>query len=498
MGRPDERQLAMINRMAVEPVTADDVYVFRPLMIDDQETSYTSVIHPNLLRKFLKDSARGVALLPGHDSSKLPIGRTFNAEMVQEFDQSSGDLCNSLYGEVYIDLGRNTEGGMTTNDIAKGISSGTIFDVSIGFNAKSFCCSICGNDIRDYANCPHIPGREYSVDEDEEGSTCKVKRCQVIVGEDGIGELLELSLVYAGACGRATIKNNFSINNVTNDIEGTKLAIVDDIKRIPLNSTVYQQLSRDGHYMYAVLENNVDINENKRSESDVKYFEIINSKLGLEIENDEQLESKLEEYLASKTSELSEKTSELETVKTELSNKEVELESKSAEITELTASKEALTTELEEVKLSITAKDETIVELTVKNEELTEKAGLAETYRQELITSTIESGVRAQGNAFQAELFEKFLATLSIEEIKSAREGFEKEFNARVDGTRLSDGTSFRNRTTEPTSKEDFDTDKEYKDYIAEKAISYAKENGVSIKEATQQLINQFSIKRSE
>lgn len=251
--KPTPEQLEKINKFALTPLSADDVFVFNDVMIDDNlVSSHMIKVHDNLLNKFMQDAQKGVGLLMNHNSRSLPVGRSFDAVKKAELDEN-GNIVNTLYGSFYIDLNRNTESGMSTNDIVKGIMSGTIFDTSIGFKADSYKCSICGNDIRDYANCPHFPGEVYSVDNN---GTVIQKLCYAIVGEDGNGELLENSLVFAGACNRATIKRDFSSDSVTKLKNDTRLSVVEDIKKVPKDTTMYAFMAKDGVVFLAEQINN--------------------------------------------------------------------------------------------------------------------------------------------------------------------------------------------------------------------------------------------------
>lgn len=484
MPKPTRAQLEKINRMTAEELTEDEVYVFSPLMIDDQETAYSSILHTNLLKKFVKDAKRGTPLLMNHNSYQLPVGRSFDSKLVNEHDDELDIDTNSVYGEFYIDLGRNTESNMTTDDIVKGIKSGTIFDVSVGFNAKTWKCSICGHDIRNYMKCPHFPGRTYEIEDDDR--TIRNVKCTVIVGEDGEGELLELSLVYAGACDRATIKN-FSNESVRELDKGAKLSVVDDFKNIPLNATIYQYYTKDGSVLFTDTDERTDGADylNKRSEEKVnleKLLEIFKATFGVDIENETQLSEKLTEI-----------TGELTKVKEELSAKESELETTKNELA-------TSTVELETVKEDLSKKDETITELEKANEELASKAEVADTYRSDLINETIELGIKANGNSFQKELFTKFLETLSLEEIKSARDGFKQDVDTKFAGARVSEGdNSLEDRLSKnDTEVPDKDDEIEFRNFVAEKAMEYAKENKVSIGEATKLMFKKYSEDRSE
>jgi hypothetical protein len=470
MPKPTQEQLDKINRLALEPLTEDEVFVFPDLMIDDQPTAYHSIIHENLLRKFVIDAKKGVGLLMNHNNRSLPVGRSFDAELREEFDPETGKMYKSVYGMFYIDLGRQTESGMTTDDIVKGINAGTIFDTSIGFNAKRWDCSICGHDIRDWRNCDHFPGEKYQVKGTD--GVHREETCYVVAGSDGVGELLENSLVYAGAVDRATIKRNFSLGNVRENENKSNLHLVENFKNVPLDATIYQYFTKNGALFFTDTEERTNGLEElkKRSDQQVEFakFKEVVETFGIKFENAEELSAELSK-LAEAATELTKKANEV----TELANKVSELQE------------------------ALSKKDETIAELTKANEELAEKAELANTYRQDLINKALELGVRVQGNAFQKPMFEKFLGTLSIDEIKEVISGFENEVkerfaNARTTGVSETEPTRFAN-TSEPKTADEFDNEVEFRNKVAEEAMKYAKEHGVSLKEATKLIYQKYT-----
>lgn len=124
----------------------------------------------------------GLALLANHDSSRFPIGMWFKAK-VNENEQ--------VIAQFYIPK-EITEFA----DVSARIDSGILDSVSIGFSASVHDCSICGNDIQDYENCPHIPGRTY----DNEIAYVEL---------DGV-KASEGSLVYSGAVPAAKIQDSYS------------------------------------------------------------------------------------------------------------------------------------------------------------------------------------------------------------------------------------------------------------------------------------------------
>lgn len=480
MPKPTREQLERINKFTIEPLTEENCFVFNDLMIDDQVTAYSSMLHENLLRKFVQDSNKGVGLLMNHNSRSLPVGRSFGAQLREDYNEQTGQYMKSVYGEFYIDLGRQTESGMTTDDIAKGINAGTIFDTSVGFSANKWDCSICGHDIRDWRSCEHIPGEKYQIK--GENGVHTEETCYVVAGSDGVGELLENSLVYAGACDRATIVGNLSRNNAKDVREMTNesnLHIVESFKNVPVGATIYQYWTKDGSALFTDTPDRTDglTQLQKRSEDNVeiKALKAAASQFGIEFETVEEFSAKLTEITAVST--------KLATAK--------------EEVAELSTKVESLETAKSELENSLSAKEDTISELTRVNEELTEKAGLAETYRQDLMNKAIETGIRAQGNAFQKPMFEKFLGTLSVDEIKEVISGFEKEVTERFAGARHTEVVSenpsrHANEGGEPKSAEDFETEAEFRNHVAEEATKYAKENGVSLKEATKLVYNKY------
>lgn len=444
--KPTPEQLDKINKFALTPLSADDVFVFNDVMIDDSlVSSHMIKVHDNLLNKFMQDVQKGVGLLMNHNSGSLPVGRSFDAVKKAEVDEN-GDIINTLYGSFYIDLNRNTESGMTTNDIVKGIMSGTIFDTSIGFKADSYKCSICGNDIRDFVNCPHFPGEVYSVDNN---GTVTQELCYAIVGDDGKGELLENSLVFAGACDRATIKKDFSADSVTKFKNDTRLSVVEDIKKVPKDTTMYAYMAKDGVVFLAEQTNSTrgvkDLDTQKLKEILTKY--------GVQFSDDTILNSvdvtiqELKDTIQSSENKIGELSNELSEKETKLS----ELEAK-------------------------------ISELENEKAELLKKAELADAYKEDLINKTVEMGIRLQGNMFNEELFRKFLSTLSVDEIKESLEKFTAEVNAKYPNGRVSETKELND---DVVTRDNFETEEEFRAYVAEEARKYSKENNVSLSEAT-------------
>jgi len=482
MPRPTEQQLNLINsRFSQTPLIEDNCFVFPNLMIDNL-TSYFSIIQPALLNTFMENVKNGIALLLVHNNRKLPVGRSFDARIKSEYVADYGKDVLTLYGDFYVPLGITLENGISTDDIAKGIDTGINFATSIGFSADKWTCSICGNDYRDYYACPHFAGKKYAV---ERNGQDVVETCHVLVGEDGNGSLNEDSLVYAGACNRAGIIANFS-KSVNDSNISPNLYLIEELKNIPKSTTIYQYFTKDGSVLFTKTDKRTEGMKyiNKRSEEIMELEKIIEilGKYNIKFSKEAEFETALKA--------ITDTSAKFESVKTELSTANAELD-------EVKSKVEKAEADLAVANESITAKDETIQELTTKNEELTEKAGLADTYKKDLIEQALEAGIKAQGNAFQKEMFEKFLGALSVDEIKKVAEGFKAEFMAKFEGTKVTktkkDGELSKNSDKEPTCREDFETDEEFRDFIADKAVEYAREQKTSIKEATKILYLKYS-----
>lgn len=472
MAKPTKEQLEKINRYAHKELTEDDVYVFKDLMIDDQATSYYTKIHENLLRKFVKDTNNGIALLVAHDSDRLPIGRSIEAVLQEDINTQTGEFMKTVYGYFYIPLGVNTETGISTDDIIKGIDSGVIFDTSIGFRVTSWKCSICGNDIRDFWNCPHFPGSKYVV-EDEEGD--RVEICYAILGEDGDGELLENSLVYAGACSRATIVSQSMSKGVSNLGNGTKLHPVENLKDVPLHASIYQYYSKDGIMLFT------DTDERTGGAEYLK-------KRGVEKMELTQVKDVLKQYGIefSSIDELTEKLTQYRDMLTSAESRVAELET---EVQELSVQKDDLTNQLSD-------KESIILTLTQEVEKFKDKAKLAEDYKTDLIDQAIKLGVRANGNAFNTEIHTKLFSQMSVEELKEVIEAFDQQVKENFSGAAIaSTDRSVKNRlkNREPKHRDDFETEAEFRAFVADKAEEYSREHDVSITEATKLMMKKYT-----
>lgn len=421
MPRPTTQQLRKINERAHTELSEDQVYVFRSLSADTLPVQrfgwfgeYNIIMNSNMLNSLKKDYKTGVGLLASHNNNRLPFGRTFDSEVT--VDQVNGESVETMYVDHYIVTHTKDEdgnkiplrteiNGMTTQDIVNHIDVGHTFDTSIGFAITEPKCSICNHDIRDYEKCSHLPGRTYDV---QVGEEVEQRRCDIVANK---GEGLENSLVYAGAVNRAIITHGKTADDETfsenlpgavKDGEAT-LYNVDDIKKVPLHSQLLCRMSKGNMELFTASSERTHIDYSRGSEQ----MPTENNTTELQV-TPLQSAISLEEY--------NKVVTEREDFSTKLATAEntvTEFEAKVAELEEKLGVSEALV------------------------EELTAKSELADKFTKDLIEDVVEAGVKARGNAFNKERYQKYAETLSVDELKEELSAFQSEFPGAVEEARV-------------------------------------------------------------
>lgn len=157
----DDRQKALAraveiinSRHARVPLSADDIYVHSAVMSTDALDSYWSRMHASSLRNFAEHAGDGRAFLHSHLTRNLPLGHTFEGA----YEDTGTD--RRANAGIYM-LRASTLSGVSTDEMDRAIGAGTVRDVSVGFSGGKNICDVCGNDLRDWENCPHIPGTTY-------------------------------------------------------------------------------------------------------------------------------------------------------------------------------------------------------------------------------------------------------------------------------------------------------------------------------------------------
>lgn len=185
-----EEDLKKINKFTLSPVTADEVFVFKTVVGDNEldDRNYEP-FNLNAL-KDLKKLYIGRTVIKDHRrNADNQVARIFDTELVQDASKltGAGEIYSKLITKQYMIKTSKNE------DLIAEIKGGIKKEVSTGCKAKHAFCSICGTDnTKTY--CPHYWGKEYDTVEGK-------KTCYFTL--DGAKEAYELSLVAVPAQPRA-------------------------------------------------------------------------------------------------------------------------------------------------------------------------------------------------------------------------------------------------------------------------------------------------------
>lgn len=188
-------EMEAINKHALKPLTAEEVFIFQFELSNSNVDYYATRMTLGTLNNYAaKINSQGVPLEGHHDDYRYPLGRIYKAEVVK-----SDDGVNRMSCRAYILRGDENTGDISSDAVIRKIEGGVQKDVSIGFLAGGYTCSVCGEPMVSGffgrvmgLECEHIPGASY------EGQMCYAWV------EDG--EILEGSLVSTGATPQAIIQ----------------------------------------------------------------------------------------------------------------------------------------------------------------------------------------------------------------------------------------------------------------------------------------------------
>lgn len=187
--------LRKINKYTLSPVSADDVFIFKATIADNEQDDRNYMPFNLKALQDLKKLYPGKTMLKDHSRrADNQIARVFDTELVQDGNKQTelGELHTELVAKIYM---IKTD---SNKDLISEIMGGIKKEVSTSTIPGRMVCNICGVDnMKDY--CRHWPGREYDVS-DANGKSSK-KRCKMLL--DGAKEAYELSFVAVPAQPRA-------------------------------------------------------------------------------------------------------------------------------------------------------------------------------------------------------------------------------------------------------------------------------------------------------
>lgn len=151
----DDKQLELINKLSIKPLTADEVYVFKVAMCDN-EIDRDFEVFPTASLKTLAKLFKGKTVITNHaPAAQNQIARIYDTEVIEtDKTASTGEKYAQLIAYCYM---LRTD---SNKDLIAEIDAGIKKEVSVGCSISSVICSICGKDRRkEY--CEHWWGKEY-------------------------------------------------------------------------------------------------------------------------------------------------------------------------------------------------------------------------------------------------------------------------------------------------------------------------------------------------
>ena len=190
-----DEDLKKINKYTLSPVKAEDVFIFKATIADNEQDDRNYMPFNLKALQDLKKLYPGKTMLKDHSRrADNQIARIFDTELVQNANKQTelGELNTELVAKIYM---IKTD---SNKDLIAEIMGGIKKEVSTSTVPEKMVCSVCGVDnMKDY--CRHYPGREYDVT-DMSGKSTK-RRCKMLL--HGAKEAYELSFVAVPAQPRA-------------------------------------------------------------------------------------------------------------------------------------------------------------------------------------------------------------------------------------------------------------------------------------------------------
>ena len=187
--------LKKINKYTLSPVSADDVFIFKATIADNEQDDRNYMPFNLKALQDLRKLYPGKTMLKDHyRRADNQIARIYDTELVQDANKQTelGELHTELVAKIYM---IKTD---SNKDLISEILGGIKKEVSTSTVPEKMICNICGVDnMKEY--CRHWPGVEYEV-ADATGKSSK-RRCKMLLS--GAKEAFELSFVAVPAQPRA-------------------------------------------------------------------------------------------------------------------------------------------------------------------------------------------------------------------------------------------------------------------------------------------------------
>lgn len=192
-----DEQLNQINKYALVPLTAEEVFVFKAVLCDNKVDRSFEFFNVNTL-KDLQVLFLGRPVIKDHfRRADNQVARIFDTELIQ-----TGELTEK--GELYTQLVAHCYMVRTTKnaDLIREIRGGIKKEGSVGCAIKRCLCNICGTDnAKEY--CSHWPGVAYK---DKISGLDKICTYEL----DGGRDAYEFSLVAVPAQPAAGVSKSYT------------------------------------------------------------------------------------------------------------------------------------------------------------------------------------------------------------------------------------------------------------------------------------------------
>lgn len=150
---PDREDMVLINRLAREELTAEQVYTFSLRLCDNEIDRDWERFDQKALEGLRELFAGKSGIFDHHWSAQGQTARLYKTELCREEGRTAaGDPCLYLKGWAY--MLRSEKNRELIDEIEAGIKK----EVSVGCSAGRSACSICGSE---HGGCAHVPGRTY-------------------------------------------------------------------------------------------------------------------------------------------------------------------------------------------------------------------------------------------------------------------------------------------------------------------------------------------------
>ena len=448
-GVPTKEQLTKINQLAKRTLSEDEVFVFSnksagDLMIPNRYTK----LGVEFLKVLADDAKKGVSFMYNHNWTSyeglqgVPYGKLFDGKL-------SPSVCEGETTELHLTkyIVRDDEAvdGMSANALIKKIETGILSDTSIGFSTDIMKCSICAENYFS-SKCRHWRGQSYEMgDGTQKVCTVTAMPPSVIIPYNN-NALFEESIVWDGAYPGAMVTQSKHGDII--ETSSGKFSILDEKEELPEKTPIL------GRYCNGNIITMIKKADHKKIHVTCG---LSADKLVATMSNDATTEPETVVKLINGDGEVVE-TIELkggekmdEAVKNMLEAFEVEFneeEFDAAEMLNQVAEKYAAIPEAEGETMELSTeyvgipKHEIVESLGIEDvfsDEILRLAKEGQEYHRTLTEEAVAMGVRAMGNAFPAETWEKNFAKMSTKEIKDIMKTWELQANAEIPAGRATD-----------------------------------------------------------